>query len=534
MAPDSAPSMTLRLSTRKTSGLVRQVSTMDTARYSITQIAIQFVFLITAAWVLYPGASMEWATVFVVLGSGLVGIVYGLFASVYARSGGEYVFISRALHPLAGFAASFSLTFWMAWSAGTNAAILSIYTLAPAVSALGLQVHSAGLTSAGTFIASHTGLFTIGMVVMVLSTVALIAGMRIYFRAQKWIFVIAGLSLAVTLVVLILGAAHVLNFQSHLDSIAGAGAYNRVIATAAHLGANLHPGFSFGTTLNFGIWPAESLLFGLLAASFAGEVRNPARNQLLGIVGGMVVSGIALVIIELLARIAIGGEFLRASSFVATSDPSKLPLPSAQLPLLISILGGSPVLTVIINLWFVTLELLLPAACIIYSSRCMLAWGIDASAPVSFGQVSQRFRTPTVAIVISFVIGAVTLGLFVYTSLFTVLSALIAQSITFILVAIGGIVFPYRHKRLYEASSAKLTVLGWPLMAVAGVGGTAFLAFMIFRAFVDNNAGVNSKSGLITSGVVFVIGIVWFFVVRMIRKRQGVDLDLRMKEIPIE
>jgi hypothetical protein len=171
---------------------------MDTARYSITQIAIQFVFLITAAWVFYPGASMEWATVFVVLGSALVGIVYGLFGSVYARSGGEYVFISRAINPLVGFAASFSLTFWMAWSAGTNAAILSIFTLAPAVSALGLQVHSAGVTSAGTFIGSHTGLFTIRMVVMVLSTVGLISYMRIYFRSQKWIFVIAGLSLAVT------------------------------------------------------------------------------------------------------------------------------------------------------------------------------------------------------------------------------------------------------------------------------------------------------------------------------------------------
>jgi hypothetical protein len=34
--------------------------------------------------------------------------------------------------------------------------------------------------------------------------------------------------------------------------------------------------------------------------------------------------------------------------------------------------------------------------------------------------------------------------------------------------------------------------------------------------------------------VVFVIGIVWFLAVRLIRKRQGVDLDLRMKEIPIE
>jgi amino acid transporter len=372
------------------------------------------------------------------------------------------------------------------------------------------------------------------MVVMVLSTAGLIRGMRVYFHFQKWVFLVAGISMAVTIVVLILGATGALSFQSHLNAIAGAGAYDRVIVTAQHLGAQLHPGLSLASTLNFGVWPAESLLFGLLAASFAGEVRNPARNQLFGIVGGMLIAGVALIVIEVLARVAVGGEFLRAAAYLAAKDPSALPLPNAQLPLLVSIVGGSSVLTVLINVWFIGLELLLPAACIIYASRCMLAWGIDGSAPVSFGKVSERFRTPTVAIVISFVIGAVTLGLFVYTTLFTVLSALIAQCVTFILVAIGGIVFPYRRRRIYDGSPAKMTVGGLPLMTVSGVGGSAFLVFMVVRCFLDDNAGVNSKSALITSAVVFVIGIVWFYVVRFIRKRQGIDLDLRMKEIPVE
>ena len=69
MATRTSDAANLKLSTRSSSGLVRQVSTFDTFLYSVLQIAVQFIFLITAAWVFYPGASMEISTLIVILGA---------------------------------------------------------------------------------------------------------------------------------------------------------------------------------------------------------------------------------------------------------------------------------------------------------------------------------------------------------------------------------------------------------------------------------------------------------------------------------
>jgi amino acid transporter len=383
-------------------------------------------------------------------------------------------------------------------------------------------------------VGSKTGIFLIGLVVMVGVTWALVKGMKVYFKVQKVFFAVAGASLLLTLVVLLLGATGAISFKGQFDAVAGDGSFAKVLAAAQSSGAHLHPDGSVWETLKFAIWPTESLLFGLLAASFAGEVKNPARNQLVGIVGGMIVAGVAMILLEFLARKAIGGDFLRAASYLSAVGASAYTLPDAKLPFLISILSGSPVLTVLVNLWFVVLSLLLPGACMIYASRCMFAWGIDGTAPSAFARVSRAYHTPTVALGISFVIAAITLVLFAYTTIFSVLSALIDQAVVFGLVAVGALVFPRRRKRLYTGSTANLSFLGRPLMSVAGAIGLIFLVFLIYRAFVDDHAGVNSHTTLYLTLVVAILGFVWFYAARALRAREGVDLDLRTTEIPVE
>ncbi len=58
---------------------------------------------------------------------------------MYPRSGAEYVFLSRSLHPAVGFAVSFIFTFWQIFYVGLNGAFLSIYAIQSTIAAIGVQ-----------------------------------------------------------------------------------------------------------------------------------------------------------------------------------------------------------------------------------------------------------------------------------------------------------------------------------------------------------------------------------------------------------
>jgi hypothetical protein len=61
-----------------------------------------------------------------------------------------------------------------------------------------------------------------------------------------------------------------------------------------------------------------------------------------------------------------------------------------------------------------------------------------------------------------------------------------------------------------------------------------FLVFVLYRSFVDDTAAVNSRTTLILTAAVFVIGIVWYFAAKALQRQRGVDVDLRFDEIPVE
>src|SRR5207237_5803334 len=130
----------------------------------------------------------------------------------------------------------------------------------------------------------------------------------------------------VVIIVLALTAAGVFNFKGNFDALAGAGAYDKVIATAWSSGANLNPGFSLGATMNFLIWPAFSILFAINSVSFSGEIKNVRRGQLFGITGAMIWAGLIMIALMFFIRAAVSDQFLLAASSVA----SELTLPTSR------------------------------------------------------------------------------------------------------------------------------------------------------------------------------------------------------------
>jgi amino acid transporter len=517
--------------TRASSGLVRQVGTLDTAFYGMMQIGIPYIIFIIAAWWSYPGSSMELATAITILASICLGITYALYSAVYPRSGGEYVFLSRTVQPSYGFLVSFLQCFWQSFYFGVTGAFWAIYGWSPLFTTLGLQTKNQAFTNLGTFFGSNWGIFLSGLVMVLVIGTILFTGAKVYFTFQRWSVWIALGSIALLIIVLALTAAGTFNFKANFDALAGTGAFDKVISTAKSGGTNLSPAFDFGQTLNFVIWPAFSILFAINSVSFSGEIKNVRRGQLFGISGAMIWAGVIMILLMFFTRLAVSDQFLLAASSIG----SKFPLPiSPWLNLLAAIATNNPLLTILINLYVLLLIPYAGGAGALYTSRGLMAWGLDGVAPEKVADVSERYHSPSWAIVVAVVIALIALTIYAFTTLLVTLSGLIGFAVAFCLTSLAAIVFPYIKRDAYEGSPAAIRLFGLPLITLTAIVASITLIFVIYRAVVDSTFGANTPFSLWLNAGVVVAAIVWYFVARAYRLRQGVDIAARYRQIPVE
>ena len=71
-------------------------------------------------------------------------------------------------------------------------------------------------------------------------------------------------------------------------------------------------------------------------------------------------------------------------------------------------------------------------------------------------------------------------------------------------------------------------------MPLAGWVTIALLGFDLYEWFSNSLYFVNNKSSLVFMGAMYVLAIVVYLWARAVRRRQGIDLGLINKEIPVE
>ncbi len=515
--------------TRASSGLVRQVRTDDVFFFGWQTIALSYIVFTVLAWSAYPGASMELATVIAMLGGGAIGACYALLATVYPRSGAEYVFLSRSLHPAVGFALSFNFAFWQMFYIGINGAFLSLFAVSPILAGIGVQTGSSGLLDVANWFAGRWGIFLCGSAMVLGMGYLHYRGAGKYFRWQRWASYIAMASVGITVVVLAMAAAGALDFRAHFNALAGAGAYGRVIAAGAAAGAPIGAAFSLSETLKFVLWPAFSLWFAITAVSFSGEVKNVQRGQLVGIVGSVVAMGITFVVLMALYRGAFGSDFLNAAAV------NGVPLDAPPfVPFFTAIAGGNVLLTILMSLWVVIIAVWVGGTAYVYPSRTLLAWSIDGMAPERLGDVNDRYHSPHWTLLVCVVVGEVTLVLFAFTDLLGVVSGFLGLAVNFLVVCFWAIFFPYVRKETFESSPIAWRLGRIPVLSILGVIATAAIVPMMYRLLVDKTFSLN-LSFVIWGAVIAVgAGFVWYLGWKAFQKSRGVDLDRRFAEIPIE
>jgi amino acid transporter len=193
--------------------------------------------------------------------------------------------------------------------------------------------------------------------------------------------------------------------------------------------------------------------------SIAEEIKNPGRNIPLGILGSLAFTTILYVLIVAVI-VGVGPADQIAGSLTPMADAADLAL------------GFAGVIAIVIA---ALLALVSTAnAGILSSSRYPFAMSRDQLAPPSLGFVSERFKTPSLAITLTGVV-LVFLILFVPVSEIAKLGSAF-QIIVFVMLNIAVIAFRESDAELYEPTF-KSPLYPW-MQLFGAVGGIALLTQM--------------------------------------------------------
>ncbi|HYT30013.1 MAG TPA: APC family permease [Actinomycetota bacterium] len=538
---------------RKSTGLVREVSLFDAFVMNTIgmNVAIGAVFLFLQAQSDFPRGSMLLS---VVIGTVLMAFtllwVYSEFAAAMPRSGGDYVFVSRALHPFVGWLLSFSQGAWLIFFwVGFNAWFALVFAAPVALSTIGAATGHAVWTHASdhllkqyAFLGLHTQWLVIlfGSIINVGFGALLIFGGQSYWRWQKVAFLFAGGSILLAILYMLFRGSSIPAAWDHFVSSSGGLRFGQIIPAAKANGYAGAGGFSLRDTLLMLPWVFFVVGYAQGSAQIGGEVKRAARNQYLAMVGGVLVNGAVLALLVILFTHAVGTNWVGSLGFLSNNAPDKLGLPGGILPgfnFIISLLTSNVFILLFIGIGFVMWALNGTPLSELQATRYMLAWSLDRTVPPAVGEVSDRYHTPVKAIVFATITGEVALVMLTVNASASLLGALLAQILAFIVVSVAGIVFPYRLKDVWESAGGR-RIAGVPAVALAGIGGVLVLGSMmlmfILNSTVNATFAVTRRLSLAFMIGVVAVGVVWYVAAYLVNRSKGVDLGLVYREIPPE
>jgi basic amino acid/polyamine antiporter, APA family len=536
---DSQPAPTLF--TRKATGLVREARTTDALFYNVmwASVALAFAFY----WLLYGFAyqgSNAWVAFLIAACLGVPGaFLYAMLARIMPRTGGDYVFNSRSLHPSVGFAGNFSYCVWLAVIYGVYTTYLATYGFGAFGRTMAGFTGSAGWLDFGDWFSKDYALFITGTVMLLLSAaVFIVGGLHLFLRLQVVAFalyVLGAFLLPVLVAVFQSKTGFLANFQDYAANLGTPNA-NAALVASAHKAGFAPAGFDTETTLKSVsvFW----YIFGFLYSSnyFAGEIRLSKRTHLVSIPGALAVSVVGIALLMVAYQGVTGYTFNGRLGF---ADPAAYGFAAGApaYPEIMSIASGSWVLGAVMIAGFaVGLLIWLPQTMLLIS-RSMFSWSFDRIMPARLSYVDARTRSPVIAIAIVTVLAIGSTAIYAFTTWFTAISVLLGLSLTLLVTAVGGIVLPFRQRAMVENSPYARRVAGIPIVSL--VGFVSLICFGLAVAVIlwdpGSGASLSANPGKLWLALgIYALAFVIYFISRAVRRSQGIDLSLTYRELPPE
>jgi APA family basic amino acid/polyamine antiporter len=521
---------------RTTSGLMRSVSTFDAFLMGTFMVNIGMGGALVYGWgaSVFPNGNLPIAMLISTLGAVFISAVYAVFTASMPRSGGDYTYVSRVLHPSIGFASNFNFAllniFWVA-----SDSVFMVYIIGIALHGVSIVTGNAGLLE------TAKALFVDPTTIVILTTVAIIAygviaavGIKWSMRIQKIAFVLGmiGVVVAVVLFLFMPNAEYV----SKYNAVMGQNAYSDVIETAKDTGLVLGAPQELIPTLGVASIACAAMLYGFYPTYIGSEVKNADRvkTQITAIVGSTLFAGVMITLLAYLLVGTVGQDFLAAINYIPYTAPEKFPfLTTPFYPMLLEVVSNLPVV-IIIGVAFAAWAFIWPLNCVLVATRCMFAWSFDRVVPSSVAYVHPRTRAPLVAIVITIIVSEIITVLVVYNQalLATVFGSIAGTLFSMIAVMIAGLVFPYRRKDIYEKSPSTQKIVGIPLIAILSIIGLAFVGLFLYFYITYPAIGLWNPISVALFVGVWIVGFALYGISYLVRKKQGIDLTMLFKEIP--
>ncbi len=529
---------------RKATGLVRGWSVRDSMIYAClsTNVITLGIYEFSYQSFIPKGQLLTSVLISAVWVSFLVVAYAGLIVTI-PRAGGDYVWQTRILGSGVGFVLAATGWWFILWLwAPIYGNILSVELFQPLFATLG-DPHGA------TWFATKTGIFVICLITIALAGVLVSIGMAGYARIQKWCFYAGLLGFAVIVILLLVSSksTFISSFNTEAHKIFGvSNAYAATTSGAAKSGY-VSPAFGFGP-LAASMLLVPMMMFYLLwpnwGSTLYGEIRGASdfKRVFTGMFSGLWITVLLSVIFLLLVAKTFGTAFyndsnaLYWSAFYGGKVPAAIPIwpyPVMFAGWLVHNAAFQTVLILLMSLWFFGWV----GTLFLSSTRVIFAAAFDRVLPDRAAEVSEKRSVPFYSLILMLLPAVVLSAVYAYWLKFETytLDATLVIAVTYLFSAIAVVVLPFRKRDLWAASPAsRFKVAGVPIVPVAGVVTIGLLGYNIYEWLSNDAYGVNNKGSLVFMGILYVLAIMVYVVARLVRRRQGIDLGLINKEIPVE
>jgi amino acid transporter len=456
------------------------------------------------------------------------------------RAGGEYVYLSRIVSPVAGSVAGLGIAVVFTYVLSANAHFAATFTPFMLTS-LGAAFSSQSIANAANHVTSNGAIAAISCGVMVLCAVLSLFSLK---RIAQIILGLIFVQLAAFLVLALLLADH--SHGSFVNAVASSSghpsAYQSLIA------AGSKNGVAYGTAFAamIGIIPFMVLNYNGVLYSYyvGGELRRPGRTYLLASSISIATLVVVWVGVWALLRHTAGLHFMQAQASLGANSPNtysgitNLNAQAGGLGYGI-ILSGDPISKILFAVAVPVAEVAVNLAFIAVTTRVLFAQAFDRLLPVSVARINERNHAPMNAIGIVLVGSIVFAILQVYVTLTNIVAL---ESLFFALILLaGGIAatfLPLRRPDLVTKAGASdvARVGSVPRVTLIGLATTALATFTVIEVIIHSDVyGKFNAESIATLAVVLLAGPVIYLIARTVRRRRNqLDLSMAMRELPPE